>query len=85
MQEFERSSDMTSWRKILWNRLCRNGGRALRTFRSSVWAAIDQEHARSEGQAAADEQRDLFERLPEPLHLDHGDVKFTDGKLRFLD
>jgi hypothetical protein len=76
---------MATLREIVWNRLCRSGGCAVRAFRSSVWAAIEQEHARVERHAAADEQRDLFDRLPEPLHLDHGDVKFTDGKLRFLD
>ncbi len=76
---------MTTWRQNAWNRLCHSGGVAVRAFRSAVLASIEQEHARAEGHAAADEHRDLFERLPEPPHLDHGDVKFTDGKLRFLD
>ena len=54
-------------------------------IRENVLAALAAENARATARDLADEDRDLFERLPEPLHLDHGEVKCGDGKFRFID
>jgi hypothetical protein len=53
--------------------------------RESLLGALTEEHSRAAANDASNEDQDLFERVPEPLHLDHGDVKFGDGKFRFID
>lgn len=53
--------------------------------RESLLVALAEEHSRAIAHDASNEDKDLFERVPEPLHLDHGDVKFGDGKFRFID
>ena len=65
-----------------------HGGRLTRLIerlRAAVLDALDDESVRSDQVAEWEESKDLYDRLPEPGHLDHGAVKYTDGKLRFLD
>jgi len=52
---------------------------------SALWDAADDESKRNDQNAAESEGIDLFERLPEPAHLDPGAVTLGDGRLRFLD
>jgi len=47
--------------------------------------AVQDEHARAVEDAAHEDAKDIFDQLPEPPHLDYGDVKYADGKLRYLD
>lgn len=54
-------------------------------IRIGLLGAVEEESALATEEAEHEETKDIFDRLPEPVHLDHGDVKYTDGKLRFLD
>ena len=53
--------------------------------RRGLLEALEAEHEAAGAAAASEDEQDLFERLPEPMHLEHGDVQYGDGKLRFLD
>lgn len=53
---------------------------ALREHLIAVLAADDRD-----ARDGLEEVADLWERLPESMHLDRGDVTHGDGKLRFLD
>ena len=64
------------------------GGRLTRLIerlRTALLGALEDENIGAAQDAGRDDSKDLYERLPEPVHLDHGAVKYTDGKLRFLD
>ena len=76
---------MSTVHETIWSLLCGRGIRLARGLRGAVLGAVAAEHDRAEEEAAREEEKDIFERLPEPVHLDHGDVKYTDGKLRYLD
>ena len=62
------------------------GVRALRADSElAVLALSRREQARSGRASIAEDEKDLFDRFPDPLpHLDIGDVKYSDGKFRFL-
>lgn len=46
--------------------------------------SLEQENLLAEETAASDDYKTVFDRLSELVHLDNGDVKYGDGKLRFL-
>ena len=59
--------------------------RVLTRFPPALLAALQEENNRATTRAAEKEDKDIFERLPDPPNLDYGDVKYVDGKLRYLD
>ena len=67
------------------SRVRRFGARLLRGARAAILGAIAAEQARGERASVAKDEKDLFDRLPEPLHhLDIGDLKYFDGKFRYF-
>ena len=52
---------------------------------AALLAAFQDENTRATKKAVEDEDKDIFERLPDPPHLHYGEVKYTDGKYRYFD
>ena len=66
-------------------RVRRFGARLLHGVRAAVLGAIAAEQDRAEKASIAEDEMDLFDRLPDPLHhLDIGDLKYFDGKFRYF-
>ncbi len=62
--------------------LIRLGARVLRSFLqfpAALLAAFQEENARVTKRAAEIEDKDLIEHLPDPPHLDYGEVKYGTG------
>jgi len=68
----------------LRTRLGRGLARLIGRLRIGVLRALAEETPSGADLAEKEGTEDLFDQLPEPVHLDHGDVKYADGKLRFL-
>jgi len=69
----------------LRTRLRRGLSGLIRKLRMGVLRALAEETRFGTDATERGGAKDLFDQLPEPVHLDHGDVKYADGKLRFLD
>ena len=78
--------DKSARRRVLGHRRPGRGFlRFLARLRRAIVAAIREESARAAEEAARDDQRDLFDRLPDPPHLSYGEVRHYGGKLRYFD
>jgi len=54
-------------------------------LRGALLFALRQENAQATGQAEKEDDKDLFDKLPDPPpHLDIGDVKYFDGRFRYF-
>ena len=43
------------------------------------------EHVRRKGSPLVEDEKDFFDRLPDPLpHFDIGDIKYFDGRFRYF-
>lgn len=58
--------------------------RFIHRLGAALRESLEQENLLAEGAAASDQTKSVFDRLSEPVHLDKGDLKYGDGKLRFL-
>ena len=53
--------------------------------RAAVLDAAAVEYARAERECAVENEKDFFDRLPDPPpHLENGDIKYFDGKFRYF-
>jgi len=59
--------------------------RLFARFRRALLAAIHDETARATEESTRRDERDLFEKLPDPPHLSYGEVRYFGGKLRYFD
>jgi hypothetical protein len=48
-------------------------------------ASIGEEQDRASREAADGDARDVFDELPDPPHLEYGEVKYRDGRFKYLD
>lgn len=65
--------------------LCGTLTMAIKRLAFTVVSAHENDRSEFAELVDQDDSRDIFDELPEPTHLDHGDVKLGAGKLRFMD
>lgn len=68
-------------RLVCW---ARSLARVLERTRRAVWHAIEEDAIRST-QRADGSSRDLFDELPDPPHLEYGEVRYRNGRFNYLD
>jgi predicted nuclease with RNAse H fold len=69
-------------RSVLKNFIKRLGSRAryvVGTLSATTVSAIETEHARASRRAEQNEERTLLDQLPDPPHLEIGEVKYGEG------
>lgn len=59
--------------------------RFLDAVGGALRAALREEQDRTRREAGKDDSRDLFDELPEPPHLEYGEVRHRDGRFKYLD
>jgi hypothetical protein len=71
----------SSARRCLGNGLAR----LMTRLRTAIFAAVREENARAADDAARDEDKDLFDQLPDPPHLEYGEVRYRNGRFNYFD
>ena len=54
-------------------------------LRGALLFALQKENRRSASEAGRGEARDLFDELPDPPHLEYGEVRYRNGRFKYLD